>query len=47
MVIAQLPEDVKEENRRALRKVFGKHAYYDTLEEVLDANRRHMDKKSN
>ena len=40
LVIAQIPEDVKDENHRALRKVFGKHAYYDTLEEALDAYRR-------
>jgi high affinity sulfate transporter 1 len=42
LVIAQVLEDVKEERRHALRKVFGKHAYYDTLEDVLQAYRRKM-----
>ncbi|MCB1753146.1 MAG: SulP family inorganic anion transporter [Gammaproteobacteria bacterium] len=45
LVIAQIPEDVREENHHALRKAFGKHAYYDTLEEVLDAYRRQKDSR--
>jgi hypothetical protein len=39
-VIAQALEDVKEERHYALRKVFGKHAYYDTLADVMDAYRQ-------
>ena len=43
LVVAQMLEDVKEERRHALRKVFGKHAYYDTLEDVLHAYRKKVD----
>ncbi len=39
LVIAQIPQDVRQENHHALRKAFGKHAYFNTLEEVLDAYR--------
>ena len=40
LVIAQVLEDVKEDNHHALRKVFGEKAYYDTLEDVLNAYRK-------
>ena len=39
LVIAQVMEDVKEERHRALRKAFGKKAYYDTLADVMEAYR--------
>jgi len=40
LVIAQVLDDVKAEGRHALRNAFGKHAYYETLEDVLDAYRK-------
>ncbi len=40
LVIAQVLDDVKEENRHSLRKAFGKKAYYDTLADVVEAYRQ-------
>jgi high affinity sulfate transporter 1 len=40
LVVAQVMEDVKEESRYELGKVFGEDAFYDTLEEVVDAYRK-------
>lgn len=46
LVIAQVLEDVKEERHHVLRKVFGKHAYFDTLADVMEAYRQQMNARA-
>lgn len=40
LVVAQVMEDVREESRYHLRELFGEDAFYDTLEDVLQAYRQ-------
>jgi SulP family sulfate permease len=40
LVVAQVMEDVKEESRSQFRQLFGEDAFYDTLQEVVEAYRR-------
>jgi high affinity sulfate transporter 1 len=40
LVVAQVMEDVKEESRYQFRQLFGEDAFYDTLQEVVEAYRR-------
>jgi len=40
LVVAQVMEDVKEESRYDLDQLFGKDAFYDTLEDVFNAYRQ-------
>ncbi len=42
LVVAQVMEDVREESRYQLRELFGEDAFYDTLEDVLQAYRQEM-----
>ena len=44
--IAQVMEDIQEESRYDLRRLFGKDAFYDTLEAVVDDYRRRMEGKT-
>jgi SulP family sulfate permease len=40
LVVAQVMADVREESRYELRELFGEDAYYDTLDDVLEAYRQ-------
>ena len=40
LVIAQVMEDVREESRYELRELFGEDAFYDTLDDVMQAYRQ-------
>jgi len=40
LVVAQVMDDVREESRYQLRKLFGADAFYDTLDDVLQAYRQ-------
>jgi high affinity sulfate transporter 1 len=40
LVIAQVMEDVREESRYKLRELFGEDAFYDTLDDVMQAYRQ-------
>jgi len=40
LIVAQVLEDVKDESRYRLRRLFGKDAFYDTLEDVVKAYRQ-------
>ena len=42
LVVAQVMEDVREESRYHLRELFGEDAFYDTLEDVLQAYRQQL-----
>ena len=40
LIVAQVLDDVKDESRYRLRRLFGKDAFYDTLEDVVKAYRQ-------
>jgi MFS superfamily sulfate permease-like transporter len=40
LVVAQVMDDVREESRYQLRELFGADAFYDTLDDVLQAYRQ-------
>ena len=40
MVIAQVMDDVKAESRYKLRELFGEDAFYDSLDDVMEAYRQ-------
>jgi high affinity sulfate transporter 1 len=46
LVVAQVMEDVREESRYELRELFGEDAFYDTLDDVLQAYRQEMSTES-
>ena len=46
LVVAQVMDDVREESRYQLRELFGEDAFYDTLDDVLQAYRQEMSTES-
>jgi hypothetical protein len=40
LVVAQVMDDVREESRYQLRELFGADAFYDSLDDVLQAYRQ-------
>jgi len=40
VVVAQVMDDVREESRYQLRELFGEDAFYDTLDDVMQAYRQ-------
>ena len=40
LIVAQVLDEVKDESRYRLRRLFGKDAFYDTLEDVVKAYRQ-------